>query len=395
MSSLARSAMSARLAKLPPMPPGSEDAEGDESDGLGALPSSSSTRGAAARSRPSPAPGKFDITAGVPRDEKALGNPFYSPISAQGFFEQAVQVDVAAAGLDLRAYYTPPKLSSSDAKGTVCVCHHGAGFSGLSFAHLARQLTQQTSGELGVLAFDARGHGKTAYKELPEPRALDLSLARLSSDLVEILSTLFPDPRQSPNFVFVGHSMGGAVVVDACPVLLAKGFKIVGAVVVDVVEGSAMDALPHMHALLASRPRDFASVEEGIEWHLTTHTMSNVDSARVSIPSTLLAPAEEGGHWKWRTPLASTAPFWEGWFTDLSSKFLATRAARLLVLAGTDRLDKPLMIGQLQGKFQLVIVPGVGHLVHEDDPGRTAEILIEFWRRNDRVVPGVKKVGEE
>ncbi len=64
------------------------------------------------------------------------------------------------------------------------------------------------------------------------------------------------------------------------------------------------------------------------------------------------------------------------------------------MLAGTDRLDKELMIGQMQGKFQLAVVPGVGHMLHEDDPTGVAEILVEFWRRNERVVVGVKKVGE-
>ncbi|ELU37128.1 alpha/beta hydrolase family domain-containing protein [Rhizoctonia solani AG-1 IA] len=54
-----------------------------------------------------------------------------------------------------------------------------------------------------------------------------------------------------------------------------------------------------------------------------------------------------------------------GWFNGLSEKFLAARTARLLVLAGTDRLDKTLMIGQMQGKFQMVVVPGVGHMLHE------------------------------
>ena len=54
-----------------------------------------------------------------------------------------------------------------------------------------------------------------------------------------------------------------------------------------------------------------------------------------------------------------------GWFKGLSSSFLSVRAARLLVLAGTDRLDKELMIGQMQGKFQLVVVPDTGHMIHE------------------------------
>jgi protein phosphatase methylesterase 1 len=82
------------------------------------------------------------------------------------------------------------------------------------------------------------------------------------------------------------------------------------------------------------------------------------------------------------------------------------------------------MVGQMQGKFQMEVVPGVGHMLHEvcirhimrtqltstfyghscnvmlgrllkqDDPCRIAGILVEFWRRNERVVVGVKKVGE-
>ena len=83
-----------------------------------------------------------------------------------------------------------------------------------------------------------------------------------------------------------------------------------------------------------------------------------------------------------------------GWFQGLSNKFLAARTARVLILAGTDRLDKELMIGQMQGKFQQVVVPGVGHMLHEDDPTRIAEIMVEFWKRNERVIVGVKKVGE-
>jgi hypothetical protein len=33
-------------------------------------------------------------------------------------------------------------------------------------------------------------------------------------------------------------------------------------------------------------------------------------------------------------------------------------------------------------------------VVWQDDPKKLAEVVIEFWRRNERVVPGVKKVGE-
>ncbi|KAF4613810.1 hypothetical protein D9613_008059 [Agrocybe pediades] len=159
--------------------------------------------------------------------------------------------------------------------------------------------------------------------------------------------------------------------------------------------GSAIEALPFMNNLLNARPNGFDSMEEAVEWHVTTNTILNPNSARVSVPSIIQFKEGESPPYQWRTPLRSTAPYWLSWFKGLSSNFLATRAARLLVLAGTDRLDKELMIGQMQGKFQQSVVPGVGHMLHEDDPTRIAEILVEFWKRNDRVVPvGIKKVGE-
>ena len=44
------------------------------------------------------------------------------------------------------------------------VCHHGAGYSGLSFACFAKEVTDLTNGNCGVLALDARQHGKAAYQ---------------------------------------------------------------------------------------------------------------------------------------------------------------------------------------------------------------------------------------
>jgi protein phosphatase methylesterase 1 len=60
--------------------------------------------------------------------------------------------------------------------------------------------------------------------------------------------------------------MGGAVVARAAPILIKSGFKLTGAAVLDVVEGTALDALPHMNSILNARPDGFDSVEEAIEW---------------------------------------------------------------------------------------------------------------------------------
>ncbi|KAG6833113.1 Protein phosphatase methylesterase 1 [Tephrocybe sp. NHM501043] len=51
--------------------------------------------------------------------------------------------------------------------------------------------------------------------------------------------------------------------------------------------------------------------------------------------------------------------------TILDHTFLQARTARILILAGADRLDNELMIGQMQGKFQMAVIPGVGHMLQE------------------------------
>ncbi|GAB1524452.1 Protein phosphatase methylesterase 1 [Rhizoctonia solani] len=389
MSALQRSAMSTRVAGLsrqqapPPQAkapwafPDSElgdeeDEEEDEEDGLGDLPPVRIPGAGSTQTRPN---------RGATRTTPARD---YSPISASGLLTQAAQVSVAESGLDFRVYYTPPTAQGPE--GTVLVCHHGAGYSALSFACFAQEVTKISGGELGMLIIDARGHGKTTPLDASDPNADVLDLSVLASDFVNLLCTLFPKPAEAPSLILLGHSMGGTAVVHGCPSLLEKGYRVSGVAVLDVVEGSAMEALPHMHKLLDSRPDGFASQEEAIEWHVTTNTIRNVASARVSVPS-LVVPAQPSdtpaSHaWKWRTPLRNTSPYWRSWFNGLSEKFLAARTARLLVLAGTDRLDKTLMIGQMQGKFQM------------DNPERLSEIIVEFWRRNERVVAGIKKVGD-
>ena len=36
------------------------------------------------------------------------------------------------------------------------------------------------------------------------------------------------------------------------------------------------------------------------------------------------------------------------------------------------------------GKYQLLVFSDAGHFLHEDMPARTADALIDLWRRNDR-----------
>lgn len=133
-----------------------------------------------------------------------------------------------------------------------------------------------------------------------------------------------------------------------------------------------------------AKPSSFPASTNG-RTSTRSRTIRNSTSARISVPSLLCHDTSNGTHrWSWRTDLAATRPYWEGWFAGLSRKFLDAKGGKLLVLAGTDRLDKELMIGQMQGKYQLQVFPEAGHFLHEDQAEKTAMTVAEFYRRNDR-----------
>lgn len=270
----------------------------------------------------------------------------------------------AAESPTIHAYLTSPVGKS----GPLFVMHHGAGSSGLSFAVVGAEIRKRLPAA-GILSPDARGHGSTSVPTsatTTTKKTLDLSLGTLTDDL---LSAILQTQRAMrwealPPIVLVGHSLGGAVVTE-----LARrgslGPSLLGYAVLDVVEGSAIDALQSMHTYLSTRPTGFASVEAAIDWHVRSRTLRNAVSARTSVPALLSlaeplqgegeGKGEEGARadprpWKWRTDLGATQPFWENWFVGLSRKFLEARGGKLLLLAGTDRLDTELTIGQMQGK---------------------------------------------
>ena len=147
MSDLYRSAIHARLSKLPPMPPPEDFEDGDEeeeeADSLGSLPSAA------------PPPTMLPRPDSGSASTKPSYLEGFKPISASGYFDQALEINVPSAQLNFRVYYTPPKAKG----GTILVCHHGAGYSALSFACFAKEVTGLSNGECGVFAFDVRRHG--------------------------------------------------------------------------------------------------------------------------------------------------------------------------------------------------------------------------------------------
>lgn len=265
-------------------------------------------------------------------------------------------------------------------------------------------------------------------------------MQNLTNDCVDVLRKMFPPSETQPTLILVGHSMGGSVVVSLCHALatLSKTQRVprvAGVAVLDVVEGSALSALPGMKSIVSTLPKGFDSVEEAIRWHVDSGNIVNTESARRSVPSLIIpsyveppkgiasefefpqvaedteaveelqdsftsaTDVDKRYAYTWRANLLATEPYWDNWFRGLSQSFLSVKCARLLLLAGTDRLDKDLMIGQMQGKYQLVVFADVGHSLQEDAPERTAQTLVDFWKRNESldvesIRGGLRKVGQ-
>lgn len=156
----------------------------------------------------------------------------------------------------------------------------------------------------------------------------------------------------------------------------ASACTLAGVAIIDVVEGTAMAALPSMRGVLAARPAMFDSIPDALTWARSAHMASNREAVSVSLPSmlvwrekrpdsSLLSPvgshhglepisestdateiaahrhapkgalpprhphqpasskSRSSGGWVWRTPLAESAQYWEGWYQGLSEAFLS------------------------------------------------------------------------
>lgn len=259
------------------------------------------------------------------------------------------------------------------------VFHHGAGSSAMTWAPVAKELQQVFNGDreeghgCGVVAFDARGHGETRSP------GKDFSMSRLVVDAVFVIQNMVRRFPKNPLFL-VGHSLGGSVLTNAFDVLQSEGVRVAGLILLDIVEDTAIRSLAMMHIYLANLPKSFPTLQHAIDWNVQAGTPANRSSAVISIPPLF---KQMDGKLVWVLDLKATEPYWEGWFRGLSKRFIDARTSKMLVLAGTDSLDKELMIGQMQGKYQLVVFQDSGHFIHEDVPRKTALTILEFYKRNN------------
>ncbi|XP_028405576.1 protein phosphatase methylesterase 1-like isoform X2 [Dendronephthya gigantea] len=347
---------------------------------------------------------KSKLPPGLPTPKTGLAlkrRRDYSQVSWENYFDSCQDVNVGENSI-FRIY-------KSGSSGPVLLLLHGGGFSALSWSLFTAKVTLLSNCQ--VVAVDCRGHGDT--RTLND---LDLSIETLTDDVRCLVETLYPE--DSPEIILIGHSMGGAVAVHTAAKCLIP--SLIGLVVIDVVEGTALEGLSVMQSFLKGRPKSFNSIEKAIEWSVRSGQIRNLESARVSMPGQLMkCTIESGGQsessskigssglyviseasekssdksddneaseeryeYQWKINLSETDKYWEGWFKDMSRLFLSCPVPKLLLVAGRDRLDKELTVAHIQGKFQLHLLPKCGHAVHEDDPEKVAEMLTMFMARH-------------
>lgn len=338
----------------------------------------------------------------------------YNPIIWSEYF--AEQRDIETEQGNFRVYLS----KQPEAPGPLLVMLHGGGFSALTWAHFSMEITKLIHCQ--CLAIDIRGHGDTSTKNED-----DLSAVTLAQDIGEVLRNMYGDA--CPPIILIGHSMGGAICVHLANMNIVGA--LIGVVVIDVVEGTAMEALASMQSFLRSRPNTFKSIQHAVEWSVRSGQIRNIDSARVSMPGQIVnietgklstnelplseesteeragfsnpnaiaedaelpapsAPTPSPINFKkytWRIDLSKSETYWEGWFQGLSQKFLDIGVPKLLLLAGIDNLDRALTVGQMQGKFQLQVLARCGHAVHEDRPHEVAEVIGTYLLRNKFAEP--------
>ena len=285
------------------------------------------------------------------------------PIDWKNYFKHQIFIEENK----LPIYYTGEE-------GPNLICLHGAGHSALSFSLLA-----EMSKNFRVISFDFRGHGFNTIQ--PEN---DLSIETLISETEKVLleiNRLFPDETM----IILGHSLGGAIATKAVCHILKSEFnkdlydKIQGVIIIDVIEGSAMEALPFMMNVVNKRENNFDSINSAI-YYMSHTQIRNLESCRISIPPLLKEAVNEKGEkvYQWKTDLVSSEKYWPNWYKNLSYDFLSIRTPKALILTDTNELDTPLTIGHMEGKFKLVVIKGTGHFIQEDDPKALIENIQDF-----------------
>lgn len=251
-------------------------------------------------------------------------------------------------------------------RGPVLLLLHGTGAAAASWRDVAPRLAERFT----VVAPDLPGHGGAA---LPPPSRM--RLPAMAEDLAALLQALDLAPQG-----IVGHSAGAAI---AAQMALAPGSTVrrlawinPALLPFDGWPGLLFAPLARwltggrlLPSLVAWHARDRRAVQR-----LVAGTGSRLDEEGVAVYQRLVAdPRHVAG------ALAMMA-HWD--LAPLQQRLPQLRAPALMLVGDNDRTVPPAQARQLQARLpgaQLQLLPGLGHLAHEERPAPVAQALADWF----------------
>lgn len=244
---------------------------------------------------------------------------------------------------------------------------HGTGSSCDSWRGLATLLAD----DFNLIAPDLPGHAGS-----PTAGQADLSLPGMAHALRDLLQIMQVAPA-----LIVGHSAGVAIALR----LVLDGLSGVRAVVgINAallppagLRGRLFSPIARLLAGQAWVPRWFArrAADPSVARRLLQATGSTLDAAGVALYESLLRdPAHAAG------ALAMMAA-WD--LEPLARELPQLQLALHLIVGGNDRTVAPSeshTIAARTPQVQLELLPGLGHLAHEERPDRVAAIVLQAAR---------------
>ncbi len=252
---------------------------------------------------------------------------------------------------------------AGDPRRPVLLLLHGTGAS----THSWRDLLPALAAHVRVIAPDLPGHGFSGW---PEDR-VSFTLPGMARAVTALLHALDEHPR-----LVAGHSAGGAVAVQMCLDGLITPRILVGL-------NAALTPLPGMAGAVFSPmartlvlnplvPRFFAWTAgwPGMLERLIDGTGSAVDPRGRELYARLV---RSQGH------VAAALAMMAGWdLAALWRRLPELKTPLHLIVGDRDRTLPPDLAWQAAGRVRgtrVTTLSGLGHLAHEEEPGRTAALI--------------------
>ncbi len=262
--------------------------------------------------------------------------------------------------------------------GEPIVLVHGFLDQAHSWKFFVDELLNKSRQPLWIIAPDCRGHGDSGwvgaggYYHFPD-YVYDLDCIVAATGI--------------PRFNLIGHSMGGTIAflyAGTFPERLSKLVLIegVGPPGMDFTDAPPRMAgwIGELYARGRSHFREYTSVAAGANQLQQTNPRLRKEFASELARAGM--KQNEKGKWVWKfDPLHRTAspqPF----YTAQALEFFRRIACPVLIVDGkesrqTRRTDKQQRYDAIQDR-RLVTIGSAGHMVHQDNPGQLAEVVVSF-----------------